>query len=124
MNRKLAINSSDNSFIVDSTGRVGVRTDSMQVSGVNAPQADIVCGTIGIATDRINAANSCAVDFGQVGSGYTSITNLTNREFMRVPRVTAAQIAAFTGLLGGEIVYDTDNNVHKGYNGTTWNNLY
>ena len=25
---------------------------------------------------------------------------------------------------GGEIVYDIDNNVHKGYNGTTWNNLY
>lgn len=124
LNRKLAINSSDNSFVVDTSGRVGVRTDSMQVSGVNAPQADIVCGTIGIATDRINAANSCAVDFGQVGSGYTSITNLTNREFMRVPRVTAAQIAAFTGLIGGEIVYDTDNNVHKGYNGTTWNNLY
>ena len=43
---------------------------------------------------------------------------------MRVPRVTAAQIAAFTGLIGGEIVYDTTNNVHKGYNGTTWNNLY
>ena len=43
---------------------------------------------------------------------------------MRVPRVTAAQIAAFTGLLGGEIVYDTDNNVHKGYNGTSWNDLY
>ena len=123
-NRKLAINSGKNSFVVDTSGRVGVRTDSMLVSGVNAPQADIVCGTIGIATDRINAANSCAVDFGQVGSGYTSITDITNREFMRVPRVTAAQIAAFTGLLGGEIVYDVDNNVHKGYNGTTWNNLY
>ena len=123
-NRKLAINSGKDSFVVDTSGKVGVRTDSMLVSGVNAPQADVVCGTIGIATDRINAANSCAVDFGQVGSGYTSITDITNREFMRVPRVTAAQIAAFTGLLGGEIVYDVDNNVHKGYNGTTWNNLY
>jgi len=96
----------------------------MLVSGINAPQASVVCGSIGVSTDRIDPNNSCAVDFGQVGSGYTSFTDLTSREFMRVPRVTAAQIAAFTGLIGGEIVYDTDNNVHKGYNGTTWNNLY
>tara|TARA_A100001234_G_scaffold220118_1_gene232397 strand:+ start:761 stop:2791 length:2031 start_codon:yes stop_codon:yes gene_type:complete len=123
LNRKLAINDTDSLFVVDTSGRVGVRTDSLLVSGINAPQATISCGSIGVATDRLDT-NSCAVDFGQVGSGYTSITNLSTREFMRVPRVTAAQIAAFTGLIGGEIVYDTDNNVHKGYNGTTWNNLY
>ena len=126
LNRRLAVNTGNTSFIVDSSGRVGVRTDlsGVPVEGINAPQASVVCASIGLATDRFNAANSCAVDFGQVGSGFTSITPITNREFMRVPRVTAAQIAAFTGLLGGEIVYDTDNNVHKGYNGTTWNNLY
>ena len=124
LNRRLAVNSGNTSFIVDTSGRVGVRTDSMLVSGLNAPQADIVCGTIGVSTDRVNVTNACAVDFGQVGSGYTSLTDITNREFMRVPRVTAAQITAFTGLIGGEIVYDIDNNVHKGYNGTTWNNLY
>ena len=126
LNRRLAVNTGNTSFIIDSSGRVGVRTDlsGVPVEGINAPQASVVCASIGLATDRFNAANSCAVDFGQVGSGFTAITPVTNREFMRVPRVTAAQIAAFTGLLGGEIVYDTDNNVHKGYNGTTWNNLY
>ena len=126
LNRRLAVNSGNNSFIVDASGRIGVRTDlsGTPVEGINAPQASVVCASIGLATDRFNAASSCAVDFGQVGSGFTSFTDVTTREFMRVPRVTAAQIAAFTGLIGGEIVYDTDNNVHKGYNGTTWNNLY
>jgi hypothetical protein len=115
LNRRLAVNTGNTSFIVDSSGRVGVRTDlsGVPVEGINAPQASVVCASIGLATDRFNAANSCAVDFGQVGSGFDAITPITNREFMRVPRVTAAQIAAFTGLLGGEIVYDTDNNVHK-----------
>ena len=126
LNRRFAVNTGDTSFIVDSSGRLGVRTDlsGTPVEGINAPQASVVCASIGLATDRFNTANSCAVDFGQVGSGFAAITPITNREFMRVPRVTAAQIAAFTGLLGGEIVYDTDNNVHKGYNGTTWNDLY
>ena len=126
LNRRFAVNTGNTSFIVDSSGRLGVRTDlsGTPVEGINAPQASVVCASIGLATDRFNAANSCAVDFGQVGSGFTAFTPITNREFMRVPRVTAAQIAAFTGLLGGEIVYDIDNNVHKGYNGTTWNNLY
>ena len=123
-NKILAINTADDSFTVETNGSVGIKTTGFHyVNGINAPIATNVFGTIGVATDRLDT-NSCAVDFGQVGSGFTSITPITTREFMRVPRVTAAQIAAFTGLIGGEIVYDTTNNVHKGYNGTTWNNLY
>ena len=123
-NKILAVNSGTQSFTVEANGSVGIKTTGFHyVNGINAPIATSVFGTIGVATDRLDN-NACAVDFGQVGSGYSTITNVTTREFMRVPRVTAAQIAAFTGLIGGEIVYDTDNNVHKGYNGTTWNNLY
>ena len=123
-NKILAINTADDSFTVETNGSVGIKTTGFHyVNGINAPTATNLFGTIGVATDRLDT-NSCAVDFGQVGSGFTSITPITTREFMRVPRVTAAQIAAFTGLIGGEIVYDITNNVHKGYNGTTWNNLY
>ena len=119
------VNFEDRLFTITSGGQVGIRTDAtLLVNGINASTTDNVFGSIGVATDRINSNTTCAVDFGQVGSGYTSIRDITSREFMRVPRVTAAQIAAFTGLIGGEIVYDTDANVHKGYNGTTWNNLY
>ena len=115
----------NNHFSVDENGKVSIRTPSYStnVSGINAPTADCVFGTIGVGTDIVGT-NACVVDFGKVGSDYTTITDTTGREYMRVPRVTAAQISAFTGLQGGEIVYDTDNNVHKGYNGTTWNNLY
>ena len=123
-NKIFAVNSGSQSLTVEANGSVGIKTTGFHyVNGINAPIATSVFGTIGVATDRLDN-NSCAVDFGQVGSGYSTITDVTTREFMRVPRVTAAQIAAFTGLIGGEIVYDTDNNVHKGYNGTTWNNLY
>ena len=123
-NKILAVNIENESFTVEANGSVGIKTDSFHyMNGINAPTSSHVFGQIGVGTDKIYA-NSCAVDFGQVGSGYTSIRDITSREFMRVPRVTAAQIAAFTGLIGGEIVYDTTNNVHKGYNGTTWNNLY
>jgi len=123
-NKIFAVNSGSQSFTIEANGSVGIKTTGFHyVNGINAPIATSVFGTIGVATDRLDN-NSCAVDFGKVGSGYSTITDVTTREFMRVPRVTAAQIAAFTGLIGGEIVYDTDNNVHKGYNGTTWNNLY
>ena len=123
-NKILAINTANESFTVEANGSVGIKTDSFHyMNGINAPTSSHAFGQIGVGTDKIYA-DSCAVDFGQVGSGYTSIRDITTREFMRVPRVTAAQIAAFTGLIGGEIVYDTTNNVHKGYNGTTWNNLY
>ena len=123
-NKILAINTLNESFTVEANGSVGIKTDSFHyMNGINAPTSSHAFGQIGVGIDKIYA-DSCAVDFGQVGSGYTSIRDITTREFMRVPRVTAAQIAAFTGLIGGEIVYDTTNNVHKGYNGTTWNNLY
>ena len=123
-NKIFAVNSGTQSFTVEANGSVGIKTSGFHyMNGINAPISNHTFGQIGVGTDRISA-NSCVVDFGQVGSGYTSIRDVTNREFMRVPRVTAAQIAAFTGLIGGEIVYDTDNNVHKGYNGTTWNDLY
>jgi hypothetical protein len=123
-NKIFAVNSGTQSLTVEANGSVGIKTSGFHyMNGINAPISNHTFGQIGVGTDRISA-NSCVVDFGQVGSGYTSIRDVTNREFMRVPRVTAAQIAAFTGLIGGEIVYDTDNNVHKGYNGTTWNDLY
>ena len=123
-NKIFAVNSGTQSFTVEANGSVGIKTTGFHyMNGINAPISNHTFGQIGVGTDRIST-NSCVVDFGPVGSGYTSIRDVTNREFMRVPRVTAAQIAAFTGLIGGEIVYDTDNNVHKGYNGTTWNNLY
>lgn len=36
------------------------------------------------------------------------------------PRLTAAEITAFTGMIAGMIVYDTTNNLLKFYNGSTW----
>ena len=122
--RILGVGLTENAFTVEPTGRIGVATDQfLYAKGVNAPSVDSVFGIIGVGTDRFNPiANPCAVDFGNVGSDQYGLA--PNREYMRVPRVTAAQIAAFTGLIGGEIVYDTTNNVHKGYNGTTWNDLY
>ena len=36
------------------------------------------------------------------------------------PRLTAAEITAFTGMTAGAVVYDTTNNLLKYYNGTAW----
>ena len=119
-----AVNDETSSFIINPQGQVGIRTEYLVggVSGINAPTTISVFGAIGVATNTFGSGSPCVVDFGNVGSADDPA--FATREFMRVPRVTATQIAAFTGLQGGEIVYDTDNNVHKGYNGTTWNNLY
>ena len=119
-----AVNDETSSFIINPQGQVGIRTEYLVggVSGINAPTTISVFGAIGVATNTFGSGNPCVVDFGNVGSADDPA--FATREFMRVPRVTATQIAAFTGLQGGEIVYDTDNNVHKGYNGTTWNDLY
>ena len=121
-NRRISVGDGGEAFVVYVNGSVGIKTESTLVSGLNAATTPAVLGSIGIGTDRIATATACPADFGPIGDSVSP--SFSTREFMRVPRVTAAQIAAFTGLLGGEIVYDIDNNVHKGYNGTTWNDLY
>ena len=121
-NRRISVGDGGEAFVVYVNGSVGIKTESTLVSGLNAATTPAVLGAIGIGTDRLATATACPADFGPIGDSVSP--SFSTREFMRVPRVTAAQISAFTGLIGGEIVYDTDNNVHKGYNGTTWNNLY
>ena len=121
-NRRISVGDGGQAFVVYVNGSVGIKTESALVSGLNAATTPAVFGGIGIGTDRISSTTACPADFGPIGDSVSP--SFSTREFMRVPRVTAAQIAAFTGLLGGEIVYDTDNNVHKGYNGTSWNDLY
>lgn len=47
-----------------------------------------------------------------------------NNAVFQVPRVTPATRDAMTGLIGGEIIFNTDSMTHQGYNGTAWTDMY
>ena len=45
-------------------------------------------------------------------------------KFFIVPRLTTAQRDGVASTTAGAIIYNTTDNRHQGYNGTTWNNFY
>ena len=62
------------------------------------------------------SCNLAKLDFLNQLFAYKGVMAIEHADFEGIERLAK--------VLGGEIVYDTTNNVHKGYNGTTWNNLY
>lgn len=66
-----------------------------------------------------SATPSSLVDFGSPGS---NVNSLNPYRFMIVPKLSNNNITSLTPSSGG-LVYDTSNNVFRGYNGTAWTSL-
>jgi hypothetical protein len=124
---KLAINpNSIVSFLVNNLGQVAIGVTEFLAEGINAPDRSCVFGGVGVGTDR-GYLNVCPVDFTFAGRRALDIDGnnpFVNKEYMRVPLVTTTERNNFTGLIGGEIIYNKTTNKHQGYNGSTWNDLY
>ena len=124
---KFGINpNSSVSFLVNNLGQVAIGVTEFLAEGINAPDRTCVFGGVGVGTDR-GYLNVCPVDFTFAGRRALDIDGnnpFVNREYMRVPVVTTTERNNFTGLIGGEIIYNKTTNKHQGYNGSTWNDLY
>jgi len=74
--------------------------------------------TIGIGTGY-------SVGVGTLTPAADAILELKSTDkFFIVPRLTTAQRDGVASTTAGAIIYNTTDNRHQGYNGTTWNNFY
>ena len=103
---------------INSSGNVGIGTTSPQsrldVRAQGALSTDIAFRV----RNSADTANLIQVN----GAGGIEI-NSTTQGFLP-PRMTTTQRNAITTPAAGLIVYDTTENKHYGYNGTTWNAFY
>ena len=108
-NERMRLDSGGN-FVIGST-TAGARLD---VRAQGALSTDIAFRV----RNSADTANLLSVD----GAGGVEI-NSTTRGFLP-PRMTTTQRDAIATPAAGLIVYDTTENKHYGYNGTTWNAFY
>jgi hypothetical protein len=88
-------------------------------SGAAGTQVGSVSGNIIIAETRGNVLIGTSTN---VSSAIVNVSS-TTKGFLP-PRMTNAQMLAIATPSAGLIVYDTTNNKHYGYDGTTWNPFY
>ena len=117
-------------FMVDSNGKVGVRTDSintnmeLDVNGDIQARHGLVVGPT--TTPKCAIDMSGAVDIVADGSSRAPIA------YMIPPRLTTAQRNALTDTAGnalssdeaGATIYNTQTNKLQVWNGTTWNDCF
>lgn len=72
---------------------------------------------------RISNAGSCIIGGTTTNASAIFQIDSTTKGFLP-PRMTTVQKNAIASPTAGLIVYDTTDNKHYGYNGTTWNALY
>ena len=97
-------------------GTTSIRTISVgsatTVRNFDSFEAPGIFRSLGVGSNSLSAC----VDFGSVGQ---SSSDLSNYRFMIVPKLTSTNINSLTASSGG-LVYDTTNNLFKGYNGSSW----
>lgn len=91
-------------------------------------------GAIATANTKANIADLTTANVTEVNNIYFTNTRVTNAltsatanitlgNVIRVVNYTYDQMQAIAGPQPGWMVFDTSNNVFRGYNGTTWSNL-
>lgn len=108
------------STVAASTSKLSIR------GGTNDNTALTIIATANDDTATLRAYNSNQVIIGPGGTLSASAAlqvESTTRGFLP-PRMTTAQRTGIATPTAGLIVYDTTDNRHYGYNGTTWNAFY
>ena len=121
----------------------GVGSNSVIVTEgltVTTDGIDVTAGDLGLDAGNILLnADGSYIQFGSANSQLAELllakisvpsTNFSAFDFssfdlVKFPKLTTAEIADIdtTNLVGGEAVYDSDLNVPKMYNGTTWKTI-
>ena len=116
-----------NRFMVDSTGKVGVRTDSINTNMELDVNGDIQARhglVVGVTTEP-----KCAIDMSSVVDVVADGASRATIAYMIPPKVTTAQRNSLSNVSGvstetGATIYNTDTNKLQVYNGSTWNDCF
>ena len=77
-----------------------------------------------LTTASVSESGNLYFTNARVTSALTSSTaNVTLGNVMRLVNYTYDEMEALTGAQKGWIIFETSNNVFRGYNGTAWSNL-
>jgi len=107
----LVINSGGNSFVVDTSGNVGIRSESPIITGVDALYCDTIVGSVGIGTTYPRSVADFA-DAGAVGI-------ITTNRFLVPPRITSTERSAIGTIQEGALIYNTTNDRLEVYPNST-----
>ena len=81
-------------------------------------------GAVSLVTSDIPESGNLYFTNARVTNSLTSTTaNITLGNVIRIVNYTYDQMQALTGAQKGWVVFETSNNVFRGYNGTSWSNL-
>ena len=95
------VNSGYSSFNVDTSGNVGVKTDSSDFNGIHALECSTIVGSVGVGTTSLRSA----VDFSDAGqNGLVGMTT-TNR-YMIPPSITSTERSAIASVQDGALIYN------------------
>jgi len=108
------VNSGYSSFNVDTSGNVGVKTDSSDFNGIDALQSSVIVGSVGIGTTSLRSA----VDFSDAGQNGLIGMTTTNR-YMIPPSITSTERSAIASVQDGALIYNETNDRLEVYPNST-----
>jgi len=116
-------NSGGNAFIeLQSSGAGAVALWAASANEFGIYQ-NATAGTIGTSVFYINSSGNVGVNTFTINASAKLQVDSTTQGFLP-PRMTTTERNAIATPAAGLVVYDTTDNKHYGYNGTTWNAFY
>ena len=88
----------------------GLMSATGNVYGANLNTTGLMSATGNVYGANLNTTGLMSAGGQVIGSGFTAPPG-----FFLLPRFTSAQIAVLTGMVGGELVYNTDLNLIQGF---------
>ena len=102
---------------------LAITTAYNQANGASAT-ANTKANISDLTTSNVVEVTNVYFTNARVQSALTSTTaNLTLGNVMRLVNYTYDEMQALTGAQKGWIIFETSNNLFRGYNGTAWSNL-
>ena len=108
------VNSGYSSFNVDTSGNVGVKTDSSNFIGIDALECSTIVGSVGVGTTSLRSA----VDFSDAGQNGLIGMTTTNR-YMIPPSITSTERSAIASVQDGALIYNETNDRLEVYPNST-----
>ena len=103
---------------ITNDGNIGIGTTRIDDTvNINALQSKATLGAVGVGTTNPLAA----VDFSAAGQDATGAA--ANRMYAYMPTVTNAQEGNLVGMRKGALIFNSDSEKLKFYNGSTWQNV-
>ena len=100
---------------VSNNGTIGIGTDRIDDTvNINALQSKATLGSVGVGTTNPQAV----IDFKYAGQSATGAA--ANRMYANLPVINTAQVNALVGMTTGALVFDSQSEQLKFYNGSAW----